>query len=71
MTDGSWLRFVWLEITGRCQLQCKHCYAGSGPAGTHGRMTTGDWRRVIDEAAELGVRWVQFIGGCVRARCVP
>ena len=26
-------------------------------------MTTADWRRVIDQAAELGVGMVQFIGG--------
>jgi MoaA/NifB/PqqE/SkfB family radical SAM enzyme len=26
-------------------------------------MTAGDWRRVLHEAAELGVRDVQFIGG--------
>jgi MoaA/NifB/PqqE/SkfB family radical SAM enzyme len=26
-------------------------------------MTTDDWRRVIDEATEMGVRTVQFIGG--------
>lgn len=56
-------RFVWLEITGRCQLTCDHCYAGSGPDGTHGTMTATDWRRVIDQAAELGVDQVQFIGG--------
>jgi MoaA/NifB/PqqE/SkfB family radical SAM enzyme len=55
--------FLWLEITGRCQLTCTHCYAASGPQGTHGSLTTGDWERLIDEAAGLGVTWVQFIGG--------
>lgn len=63
MIDGNGLRFVWLEITGRCQLSCSHCYARSGPAGSHGRMTMNDWLRVIDQAAGLGVDWVQFIGG--------
>ncbi|MCU1287698.1 MAG: hypothetical protein JWO13_4048, partial [Acidobacteriales bacterium] len=24
------LRFLWLEITGRCQLRCRHCYSESG-----------------------------------------
>lgn len=57
------LRFVWLEITGQCQLECAHCYAVSGPAGTHGTMTVRDWRRLIDQAADLGVGMVQFIGG--------
>jgi MoaA/NifB/PqqE/SkfB family radical SAM enzyme len=61
-TDST-LRFVWLEITGSCQLICGHCYAESGPTGTHGAMTGDDWQRVIDQAAKLGVRMVQFIGG--------
>jgi MoaA/NifB/PqqE/SkfB family radical SAM enzyme len=60
---GAELRFLWLEITGRCQLRCAHCYAESGPAGTHGTMSGHDWRRVIEQAAALGVRLVQFIGG--------
>ncbi len=55
--------FLWLEITERCQLECRHCYAASGPAGTHGAMTSSDWVRVLEEAADLGVGMVQFIGG--------
>jgi MoaA/NifB/PqqE/SkfB family radical SAM enzyme len=57
------LSFVWLELTGRCQLRCTHCYAESGPSGTHGSMSAADWLRVIDQAAGLGVKSVQFIGG--------
>ncbi|MBP2321212.1 MoaA/NifB/PqqE/SkfB family radical SAM enzyme [Kibdelosporangium banguiense] len=57
------LSFVWLEITGKCQLKCEHCYADSGPSGTDGVMTLADWSRVIDQAAGLGTRMVQFIGG--------
>lgn len=57
------LRFVWLEITGKCQLACIHCYADSGPEGTHGTMTTEDWRRVISDVADADAALVQFIGG--------
>lgn len=60
MTD---LRFAWLEITGKCQLSCTHCYADSGPRGTGGTMRTRDWSRTIDQLAELGAQSVQFIGG--------
>ncbi|NKE58736.1 radical SAM protein [Lentzea sp. PSKA42] len=60
MTD---LRFAWLEITGKCQLSCTHCYADSGPHGNEGVLRAQDWFRVIDEVAELGARSVQFIGG--------
>lgn len=55
--------FAWLEITGFCNETCRHCYAGSSPQGTHGTMTLEDWKRVIDQLAEVGVRHVQFIGG--------
>ncbi|MFM9368048.1 radical SAM protein [Streptomyces sp. Da 82-17] len=55
--------FLELEITGRCQLACTHCYAESGPTKGHGSMTGDDWRRVLDEAAAIGVQRVQFIGG--------
>lgn len=54
---------LWLELTGRCQLVCGHCYADSSPQGSHGTMTVEDWQVVLDNAAELGVGLVQFIGG--------
>jgi MoaA/NifB/PqqE/SkfB family radical SAM enzyme len=55
--------FLWYELTARCQLSCRHCYAESGPSGTHGAMRSADWVRVLDQATELGMRMVQFIGG--------
>src|SRR5262245_41655984 len=60
--DG--LDFLWLEITGRCNLTCVHCYAGSGPdLPLTGRMKSSDWCRVIEEARAVGCRRLQFIGG--------
>ena len=62
MLDG--LRFLWLEITAKCNLTCAHCYADSGPTtALHGTLKTSDWTKVIDEAADLGCRQLQFIGG--------
>jgi MoaA/NifB/PqqE/SkfB family radical SAM enzyme len=61
--DTGALGMLWLEITGQCQLSCLHCYAGSGPDGTHGTMTADNWEHVIGQAAALGTRIVQFIGG--------
>ncbi|MEK8146307.1 radical SAM protein [Streptomyces sp. M10(2022)] len=53
-----------LEITRRCQLTCaSHCYAEAGPTQGHGIMTGDDWKRVISQAAELGVKKIQCIGG--------
>ncbi|MEU3862980.1 radical SAM protein [Streptomyces sp. NPDC028722] len=58
------LRFLSLEITGRCQLTCPTlCYAKSGPTREHGSMTEEDWNRIIDEAAGLGTEEIQLIGG--------
>lgn len=57
------LGFVSLEITGRCQLSCEHCYAASSPHGDDGAMTTGDWLNVIDQMASLEVQRAQLIGG--------
>jgi MoaA/NifB/PqqE/SkfB family radical SAM enzyme len=54
---------LWLEITQQCQLACVHCYASSGPAGSHGSMTVETWISVIDQAAAAGVRVLKFIGG--------
>lgn len=56
-------RFMWLELTGRCQLGCVHCYADSGPTQGHGTMSAEDWQRAIDQAAEHGVTRVCMIGG--------
>jgi MoaA/NifB/PqqE/SkfB family radical SAM enzyme len=56
--------FLELEITGKCQLTCPTlCYAKAGPTEGHGSMTTDDFKRLISEAANIGVRKVQFIGG--------
>ncbi len=55
--------FLELEITGFCQLRCIHCYAESGPQGGRGAMTASDWENIIDQAATIGVKMVQFIGG--------
>lgn len=60
---SSNIHFMWLEVTGRCQLRCAHCYADSSPAGTDGTMTVEDWTAVLDQGATLGVDLVQFIGG--------
>ncbi|MFF4754441.1 radical SAM protein [Streptomyces sp. NPDC002514] len=56
-------RFLWLDLTRKCQLSCTHCYNESGPEGTHGTMTADDWRRVLDQAHAAGVTGVQLTGG--------
>jgi len=57
--------FLWLELTGKCNLQCIHCYAESGPhlSTANETMTFEDWKRVLVDAFSLGCRNVQLIGG--------
>lgn len=57
------IRSLELEITGKCQLTCTHCLSEAAPQATHGAMTPADWREVIADAAALGVRTIQLIGG--------
>lgn len=56
-------RFLWLDLTRKCQLACAHCYNASGPDGTHGTMTREHWIDVLDQGADHSVRRVQLIGG--------
>ena len=55
---------IWLELTNGCNLTCSHCYSDSGP-GTHSRdrLSTDDYLELIRDAAALGFKRVQFIGG--------
>ncbi|MFG2969947.1 radical SAM/SPASM domain-containing protein [Streptomyces sp. NPDC048288] len=61
--QASGIQSLELEITGKCQLSCTHCLSESSPQATHGTMTPDDWRAVITDAAALGIRTVQLIGG--------
>ena len=62
LSDG--LRFLWLELTNKCNLSCAHCYAESGPHPSRKDvLTTDDYHRLLDEAVAIGCRAVQFIGG--------
>lgn len=58
------LDFLWLEITAQCNLSCVHCYADSGPSrALHGNLGLEDWLDALRQAADLGCKKVQFIGG--------
>jgi PqqA peptide cyclase len=55
------------ELTYRCPLHCPYC---SNPtrARNNGELTTDEWKRVIREAAVLGVLQIGFSGGEPLAR---
>jgi len=57
------IRSVECEITGTCNMSCKHCCTSSSPQTPVGAMTRDDWLTVIDDVATLGIPAVQLIGG--------
>ena len=62
---------LWIEVTSRCNLRCVHCYADSEPGGERG-LPVGILEEVINQAAELGCRAVQFTGGeCLLREDLP
>jgi len=60
--DSLGLQEVWYNLTDRCNLSCRFCYVPSiGPSGTHAPAELV--LRVIEEAAEMGVRHLLLAGG--------
>jgi radical SAM protein with 4Fe4S-binding SPASM domain len=57
---GAPFQVVW-NITGRCNLKCKHCYEYAGNSSHEMEVTEG--LRVIDTLADAGVTSLAFSGG--------
>ena len=51
-----------LELTYRCQFDCVHCYCKSS-ADKARELTTGRWKKILDELQKAGCRWIGFTGG--------
>jgi PqqA peptide cyclase len=56
------------ELTHRCPLQCPYCSNPLELDRARDELDTDDWRRVLDEAADLGALQVHFSGGEPTAR---
>ena len=54
---------VSLELTHRCPLRCPYCYNPVELVRSSNELTTDEWKRVLDEAAEMGALEVHFSGG--------
>ncbi len=49
-----------LELTYRCNLNCIHCYC----KGSEDReLTTGEWKKILDEIQKEGCLWLCLTGG--------
>ena len=51
------------ELTYRCPLACAYCSNPVDMVGYGDELTTAEWRRVLDEAHELGVLQLHLSGG--------
>lgn len=51
------------ELTHRCPLKCPYCSNPLELERASAEMATGDWLRVLDEAAALGILQIHFSGG--------
>jgi MoaA/NifB/PqqE/SkfB family radical SAM enzyme len=58
--DGFDTLFV--EVVGICNERCQHCYAESGPT-VESSLDRETCEAIIDDAAALGFRRIQFTGG--------
>ncbi len=56
------------ELTHRCPLQCAYCSNPLALDDPKAELTTEEWRRVLGEAAALGILQVHFSGGEPMAR---
>jgi PqqA peptide cyclase len=56
------------ELTHRCPLQCPYCANPVALQRTSAELDTAAWRRVLEEAAALGVLQLHFSGGEPTAR---
>lgn len=56
------------ELTYRCPLHCPYCSNPVHSPGSRDELSTEEWRRVLEQAAELGVVHALFSGGEPLAR---
>lgn len=64
-SGASWSshpKVVSIEITGRCQLRCHHCFNESGP-DNNAELPLFAIQRILDEALSWGVKVIRISGG--------
>lgn len=60
------LRYVWLELTARCNCRCIHCYGAFGDPGADAadsELSEAEWLDALRQIRRLGCNAVQLIGG--------
>lgn len=57
------LPLLYIELLTKCNLRCLHCGFASDYPTREKLLDTNQWKRVLDEAQQLGTRIVSFSGG--------
>ncbi|MCO5142158.1 MAG: radical SAM protein [Oligoflexia bacterium] len=53
-----------LEISGKCNLRCVHCYIGDHRWKPNDlELSTKEWKSIIDTLFDMGTLWITFSGG--------
>lgn len=60
--DGQTLNGLSLEVTGRCNLYCRHCFNGSGGV-VQQELSLGVVEHILHEARALGAKSLRLSGG--------
>lgn len=55
-------RVIW-EVTKYCNYNCKHCCASASNVDTSKELNLEDFKRVLDEIKQFGVKEIYFSGG--------
>ena len=57
------LDLCWLEITQACNCRCVHCYEGDNHIKQKNPLSLKEWKKLIDQIKNCGVKRVVIIGG--------
>ena len=60
------LKYAWLELTEKCNMDCIHCYGEFGHPDSKEHkayLTADEWKNILLRLSTEGLKNVQFIGG--------